>query len=140
MQLYFCGFNLKRNMKFTRSNCKLWLRNMILFLTYKDAKEVVLPPKIIQCIHFNLNEEERFLQSYYIASTRRSFNEFKYEKGKARSKKFMEVHTAIIRMMQICTAPYLVTKNSKLNTNELKQQQQQQQNKCGMYFSRQGRC
>ena len=113
-QLEFCGLNMKRGNKYTKQMLrKMNLMNMIKFVEYKDADSVKLPEKKVHKIFFDLSYEERFLHDYYIKTAQKVFKEINTITGRGKSKKTLEAHTSMLRIMQVCSAPYLITAASK---------------------------
>jgi SNF2 family DNA or RNA helicase len=91
--------------------------NMVKFVEYKHASTVKLPKKTVVNEYFTLSPEENFLHQFYIKNAQNIFMEIGEQKGREKSKKTMEAHTRILRVMQICSAPYLITPASKLNSS-----------------------
>ena len=121
-QLEFTGFKLPRGTKKTKASLKsLNLMSMIKFVEYKDASSVKLPEKRIHTVYFDLSGQERFLHTFYMKTAQKVFREMEMENGRAKSKKTMEVHVGMIRVMQICSAPYLITPASKVVTEEVEE-------------------
>jgi SNF2 family DNA or RNA helicase len=113
-QLKFCGLQLPHAAKQTKHVIRaLHLMDMIKFVEYSDAETVKLPHKNIRTIFFELSYEEKFLHQFYIKHAQSSFCSIKDQTGKNRGRKTMEAHTRILRVMQICSAPYLITPASK---------------------------
>jgi SNF2 family DNA or RNA helicase len=113
-QLEFTGLRLAKGIKYTKSNLKnLDLMKMIRFVEYKDAQSVKLPPKEVRKVYFQLSPEEKFLHAYYMKSARAIFEKIQTESGRDKSRRTMEAHVSMIRVMQVCSAPYLITPASK---------------------------
>jgi len=113
-QLEFTGLRLPRGTKYTKGNLKkLDLMKMVRFVEYKDATAVTLPPKHINKIFFNLSKEEQLLHSFYMRNAQLVFKEIETSSGRGKSRKTMEAHVSMIRVMQVCSAPYLITPGSK---------------------------
>lgn len=114
-QLEFTGLRLHRGVKYTKNNLKdLDLMKLIRFVEYKDAQSVKLPRKTVHKIHFQLSEEEKILHAFYMKSARAIFERIQGEVGRDKGKRTMEAHVSMIRVMQICSAPYLITPASKV--------------------------
>lgn len=113
-QMEFCGLRLPRGTKQNKSNLhQLKITNMIKFVEYKDAESVTLPPKHVHKVYFDLSEEEKLLHRFYTDSARSVFNQSQGETGRNKGKKTFEALAGMIRVLQVCSAPYLVTPASK---------------------------
>ena len=108
-QLEFIGLQLPKEIKKTKQTLKnLNLYNMMKFV--KKAPSIKLPNKTIFRRYFDLSPHERFLHSFYKNRAQLAFNN-------EQSNHKMEVNGSFIRSLQICSAPYLVTKISKMGIN-----------------------
>lgn len=113
-QMEFTGLRLPRGTKQTKQNLhQLKITNMIRFVEHKDAESVTLPPKHVHKVYFDLNEEEKLLHRFYNDSARSVFAQSQSESGRSKGKKTLEALAGIIRVLQVCSAPYLVTPGSK---------------------------
>jgi SNF2 family DNA or RNA helicase len=114
VQLKFCGLLHTKGIKFNRDTLKaMKLLEMVKFVEYKDAKAVNLPEKTIHMEYFSLSDEERFLHEHFLKRTRKIYRDIENAATKEKGKKTIEAHTGLLRIMQICTAPYLITSLSK---------------------------
>lgn len=110
-QLQFTGLDLPYGTKPTKENLTLLkISNMIRFVEYKDAQSVTLPPKHIHKVYFDLSDEERKLHRFY-SDTARSMV------ANAKSKNNIQALAGMVRVLQVCSAPYLVTNASKGDDN-----------------------
>ncbi len=114
-QLEFTGLQVPSGHKRIRSLLdKLNLMQMILFIEYKDAKSVTLPKKTVHNVYFELSPEEKFLHGFYMKSAQKACEEIGSQQTvKEKNKRSFFVQQWLIRLMQICSAPYLVTPASK---------------------------
>ena len=113
-QLEFCGLRLPKGTKMTKDNLKdLGLTNFIRFVENKDAQAVTLPPKEIHKIYFGLSQEEQVLHNFYTNAARQVFEKSQVETGREKSKRTIEAHVCMVRVLQVCSAPFLITAASK---------------------------
>ena len=113
-QLEFCGLHMTRGCKYDKKNLSnLNLFNMVRFVRHEDANTVKLPEKTIYKKYFNLSTEEKFLHNHYISTAKNIYNKIDDESGRGKGKKTLEALTSMIKVMQICSAPYLITSASK---------------------------
>jgi SNF2 family DNA or RNA helicase len=107
-QLEFCGLNLPKTIKKTETvfeNLKLY--EMVNFIITSPVK---LPPKRVHQIYFELSPVESYLHQYFLNRTKTALVNT--------TQKHVEIQNGLTRLMQICTAPYLITKASKLDSNK----------------------
>jgi SNF2 family DNA or RNA helicase len=117
-QLEFCGLALKRGEQQTKKNLiGFGLMNFIKFVEYKDAIDVSLPQKTINKVYFDLSVEERYLHTFYMRRAQITFKELNSTEGRVKCKKTMETQTAILRLMQVCSAPFIITPGAKQHSN-----------------------
>lgn len=111
-QLEFTGLRVPRGVKYTKKTLKqLGLMDVIRFVEYKDAeKDVRLPEKQIHVIHFALSKEERFLHQHYVSRAQYTFQQHQNNNGVS----FIHVEASMIRVLQVCSAPYVMTPAAKL--------------------------
>lgn len=113
-QMEFCGLRLPRGAKPTRENLyALKITDMIRFVDNKDAESVKLPPKRVHKIYFDLSEEEKVMHRFYMAMARDILTQSMKDTGKAKGQRTFEALAGTIRVLQVCSAPYLVTDASK---------------------------
>jgi SNF2 family DNA or RNA helicase len=106
-QMEFTGFRLPAKMKPTEKNLlPLGLFDMIRFVRTKDAKSVVLPKKHVEKVYFELSETERKLHTYYL------------EHARTVERKGMQQLVWLTRILQVCSAPYLITAASKTEDDD----------------------
>ncbi len=110
-QLDFCGLKLPR--KFPRRNKTLELfgfNDVIKYVTYNQAVETVtLPPKETHYVRFDLSPTERRLHEFYMQRVQEMIIELENET--VNLKKLLQTNkanTAFIRVLQLCSAPYLL--------------------------------
>lgn len=113
-QLIFTGLQLPKGTTCSKASLKsMGLMKMIRWVEYKDAKMVKLPPKHMHKVYFDLSKEERFLHGYYMKNAQRIFREIAHQTGRSKGKKTIEAHVSMIRVMQVCSAPYIITPAAK---------------------------
>lgn len=113
-QMEFCGLRLPRGTKQNKPNLHQFkITNMIKFVEYKDAESVTLPPKHMHKVYFDLSAEEKLLHRFYTDSARSVFSQSQGESGRNKGKKTLEALAGMVRVLQVCSAPYLVTPASK---------------------------
>jgi SNF2 family DNA or RNA helicase len=111
-QLRFCGLRIPPRVKVNKTVMhEMEVLRMVRFVDYKVAEP--LPPKTTHCLYFELSAEERQIYSHYIHRTRDVFQQLEQLTGRERNRKTMEVQGGLIRLMQLCSAPYLLTKGAK---------------------------
>jgi SNF2 family DNA or RNA helicase len=114
-QLEFTGLQIAKGTKYTKNNLKMLnLYKVIRFVEYKDAESVKLPPKQIHKIFFQLSTQEKFLHTFYMRTAQKIFKEIHAKTGHEKTKKNIEAHMSMVRLMQVCTAPYLITPAAKM--------------------------
>lgn len=117
-QLEFCGLRLAKGVKKNLEVLKnLRILDMVKFVDLRDATSVKLPAQIVSNIFFELSTEERFLHSFYESSARQALRDASYLEGSEKVRKSFEINSGMIRAMQVCSAPYLVTKASKMGSD-----------------------
>lgn len=111
-QLEFTGLRVPRGVKYNKKTLKqLGLMDVIRFVEYKDAeKDVQLPEKQVHVIHFALSKEERFLHQHYVSRAQHTFQQHQNKNGVS----FIHVEASMIRVLQVCSAPYVMTPAAKL--------------------------
>lgn len=113
-QLRFCGFSPRSAIRATEANYqKLKLDHMVRFVEQKDADTVTLPPKTVHKLFYDLNPRERFLHTFYMKTARDAFRCQSSMSGTKKSQKALEVQNRMLRLMQVCSAPYLLTPGAK---------------------------
>jgi len=116
-QLRFCGLNMPATKKGTRYDRRKFeemeLQELVYFVDYSDAHDVKLPEKTTHKIYFDLSKEERFLHKYYQQAAQLVFQEIESFYGRDKGKKTLEAHVSLMRILQVCSAPYLLTPASK---------------------------
>lgn len=121
-QLRFCGLVLPPNKGRARYDKKLFeemnLQQMVRFVDYADAGDVKLPEKTRHKIYFDLSEEERFLHKYYQEAAQIVFKEIDSFYGREKGQKTLEAQVSLMRVLQVCSAPYLLTPASKQDDTE----------------------
>jgi SNF2 family DNA or RNA helicase len=119
-QLEFTGLNIinKKKNKLCKSLLQTMdLLKMIHFVEEKDAN-IDLPRKSIKEIYFSLSENEMYIYAHFFKIMQKIFVEM--QMGNVNL--MIHVTNSLLRLLQICTAPYLITpdatKNNK-NNDEL---------------------
>jgi len=111
-QLEFCGLRIPKGIKKTPSVLKdFGILDMIKFVELSQST-IVLPPKIVQTVFFELSPTERFLHNHFLNYAKLALQRTKEELSD-KIKYFGDSKSGLIRIMQVCTAPYLITKASK---------------------------
>jgi SNF2 family DNA or RNA helicase len=82
---------------------------MVKFVEYKDAASVTLPPKHVHKVYFDLSNEEKQLHRFYTDTARSIFSKSQTSKGR----NAFEALASMVRVLQVCSAPYLITKAAK---------------------------
>lgn len=119
-QLQFCGLRLPVKTKANQATLReLQLMSRVRQVDYSHVTEVKLPPKTVRSVFFDLSKEEQYLYDFYIKEAQLAFR----DKGQARdrtakAKRNMEAHIGLLRLMQLCSAPYLVTPAAKDETED----------------------
>lgn len=117
-QLIFTGCQLPTSGKgkthWTKDTLKrMRLLDQVLFIEHAAAN-VKLPEKLIERVNFNLSEEETALHRHYLHWTKHIYNElYKSNDRQERTKTLGEAQQSLVRVMQICSAPYLITPAAK---------------------------
>jgi len=105
-QLRFTGFVMPPRMRVTEEVFKrLGLHQRIRFVEYTDATGVTLPTKKVHRIQFQLSPAERDLHTTFISKGRLHPLDDRY--------RYAHCMCALLRCMQVCTAPYIMTQQSK---------------------------
>lgn len=113
-QLIFTGLRCPAGVKFKKQTLKqMDLMKMIKFVEYKDAIKVQLPPKRINKVYFDMSYEETYLHEHFATTAKQLFTQASENKSK-RGNIVMQVHGSMIRIMQICSAAYLITPMAKV--------------------------
>jgi SNF2 family DNA or RNA helicase len=111
-QLKFVGLRLPKGIKKTEQALKDFkLYDMIKFVT---KIPITLPLKTVSMVFYELSPEERFLHNHFLTRAKVTFHTIKSEKPNTR---YIETQSGLTRILQVCTAPYLITKASKLDSN-----------------------
>ncbi len=106
-QLQFTGLIVPRGVKCNKAALRsLNLMQMVRFVDFKDAVDVRLPPITFSHEYFILSPTERKLHDLFMNRARRTFRMCQGGQG-------IRGYTGMFRVMQICSAPYLVTPESK---------------------------
>lgn len=107
-QMEFTGFRIPRGTKPREENLdQLGLYNMIHFVDDKVAKTIELPKKHVEQVFFDLSEAEKKLHRFYVDFARSLDNTQK-----------LQQLVGLTRVLQVCSAPYLVTPASKTEDDE----------------------
>jgi len=113
-QLEFTGLLMPKNTRVTKGVMEtLNLMQMIYFVEEKDAQSVKLPPLTEHKLFFELSTEERFLHNFYTKTAQNIYKQLESQIGREKTKKALEVNHSCFRLMQICSAPYLITPAAK---------------------------
>lgn len=105
-QLRFTGFQVPPRIKITDSNFKrLGLHHRIRFVEYVDASSVTLPTKRVNRVPFDLTDKEQELHDKFLRQGRLHPLDDRY--------RYAHCMTALIRCMQVCSAPYIMTQHAK---------------------------
>lgn len=113
-QLEFTGFKMPESTRVSKGVMEtLNLMQMIHFVEQKDAESVKLPPMTEHKLFFDLSTEERFLHNFYTKNAQNIYKLLETQIGREKTKKALEVNHSCFRLMQICSAPYLITPAAK---------------------------
>lgn len=121
-ELTFCGLVKPTNKQCTKKTFdELKLRDMVRFVEAKDV-EVKLPPKTIHKVYFELSKTEKFLHKFFTSKAKQIFTDLKTTTlvGQKKTKLSKELQNSMLRCIQICSAPYLITPQSKNEKKEEK--------------------
>ncbi len=111
-QLKFVGLRLPKGIKKTEQALKDFRIYDIMKLVTKIP--VALPLKTVSIIFYELTPIELFLHNHFLNRAKLVMHTIKPEKTNTR---YIETRSSITRILQVCTAPYLITKCSKLDSN-----------------------
>jgi SNF2 family DNA or RNA helicase len=121
-QLQFTGCQLppaNNKTKYSKELLKrMKLLDHVLFIEHKDAPHVQLPNKQIHTVLFDLQTEEKALHKHFLSYTRKIYDEMYSAQMKERPKIMGAVLQSLIRVMQICSAPFLITPAAKEEASE----------------------
>ena len=107
-QLQFSGLVLPRGVKCNKFTLRsLNLMQMVKFVEFKDVLDVRLPTMSVAIEYFALSAMERRLHDMFMTRARRAFRLCRGGNG-------VRGYTGMFRVMQVCSAPYLVTAEAKL--------------------------
>lgn len=97
---------------------RMRLLDQVLFIEH-EAANVKLPEKFIERVNFNFTEEETALHRHYLHWTKHIYNEL-YKSGDKheRNKTLGQAQQSLFRVMQICSAPYLITPAAKKDASD----------------------
>lgn len=115
-QLTFTGCILPK----ARCNVKTFeamnLKDRILFMKKSRATELgmQLPKRSIDVIYYELSKEERFLHEHFKNQAKAYYFKSLTDVGKDAQKDNSHMISSHLRSLQVCTAPYLVTPQSKI--------------------------
>jgi SNF2 family DNA or RNA helicase len=116
-QLQFSGLVIPRGLKCNKFTLRsLNLMQMVKFVEFKDVLDVQLPPMSVTIEYFELSPTERKLHDMFMSRARRAFRQSRGGQG-------VRGYTGMFRVMQVCSAPYLVTADAKVdraNTEDAK--------------------
>ncbi len=114
-QMNFCGFKAPRGSRLTKNVFKdLGLMNMIRFVDYKEAKDQInIPPKTVHIINYTLSKREKMLHNHFLKSAQSIFTQSSSYSGVRKNNTTFQAMCGMIRVLQICSAPYLITSGAK---------------------------
>ncbi len=113
-QLMFCGLTLEKGDKMDKKTFKdLNLTSRTRFVDYCDVKSVNLPPKTVHKLYFDLTAEEKQLHQHFCKNSKLILVRANEARGRQKSSRALEARRSAVRLMQTCTAPYLLTPLSK---------------------------
>jgi SNF2 family DNA or RNA helicase len=116
-QLEFCGLNMPKGIKKTPQVLKDFrILDMIKFVESSHA-HIALPPKTVTTVFFELSETEKFLHQHFYTHAKLAFQRAKQDENEDKKKSMGETRSGLTRLLQVCTAPFLITKASKLESN-----------------------
>jgi SNF2 family DNA or RNA helicase len=110
-QLKFVGLRLPKGIKKTEQALKDFHIYDIIKLVTKIP--IALPLKTVSILFYELSPAERFLHEHFLNRAKVTFHTIKTEKPNTR---YIETQSGLTRILQVCTAPYLITKASKLDS------------------------
>ncbi len=130
-QLEFCGLCIPKSIKKEPSLLKDFrILDMIKFV--EQQTEIMLPLKRTHIVRFELSETERFLHHHFLSFAQMAFQQVRVNKSETHKndniKYLGETKSGLTRIMQVCTAPYLITKASKLDSGSEDMLQQEEHN------------
>ena len=114
-QMSFCGLQITRGMKMDKKTFKqLDLMKMMRFVHYNDAKaQITIPPKTVHVITYTLSPNEKMLHDHFLKSAQTIFKLSTTYRGQRRNTTAFEAKSSMLRILQICSAPYLITPGAK---------------------------
>lgn len=111
-QLQFCGYRPPQRHK-------VWTREMmeshgllafVFFASQSMVAQVKLPPKTVTQSLFNLSSQEQDIHDRYHSKTRAVYASMDQVLGREKSRKTMQAQIGVLRLLQICSAPFLVSR------------------------------
>jgi SNF2 family DNA or RNA helicase len=108
-QLEFSGLRLPAHTTCDHDTLeKLDLMKSIKVVNYSHAENIKLPPCKIHFINYSLKDKERTLQQIHLSRTQSVFRDWQHSHANG-----IHIHTCMLHMIQLCTAPYLLPISSK---------------------------